>query len=73
MRASLFSRKAAVELAISGHSGVMPIIKRVGDSPYRWKIGYEKLSKVANVERFLEASWSGWVWDNSKSETLFGR
>ena len=49
--------KAAVELAISGHSGVMPIIKRVSDSPYRWKIGYEKLSKVANVERFLPKSF----------------
>ena len=49
--------KAAVELAISGHSGVMPIIKRVSDSPYRWKIGHEKLSKVANVERFLPKSF----------------
>ena len=49
--------KAAVELAISGHSGVMPIIKRVSDTPYRWTIGYEKLSKVANVERYMPKSF----------------
>ncbi len=49
--------KAAVELAIAGHSGVMPIIKRVSDRPYRWKIGHEKLSKVANVERYMPKSF----------------
>ena len=49
--------KAAVELAISGHSGVMPIIKRVSDTPYRWTIGHEKLSKVANVERYMPKSF----------------
>ena len=49
--------KAAVELAIGGHNAVMPIIKRVSDSPYRWKIGHEKLSKVANVERFMPKSF----------------
>jgi 6-phosphofructokinase 1 len=35
----------------------MPIIKRLSDSPYRWKIGHEKLSKVANVERFMPKSF----------------
>ena len=49
--------KAAVELAIGGQNAVMPIIKRVSDSPYRWKIGHEKLSKVANVERFMPKSF----------------
>jgi 6-phosphofructokinase 1 len=43
--------KAAVELAVSGLSGVMPTIVRVSNRPYRWKIGHAKLEDVANVER----------------------
>jgi len=35
----------------------MPIIKRVSDTPYRWTIGHEKLSKVANVERYMPKSF----------------
>ena len=49
--------KAAVELAIAGKSGLMPVIKRLSDKPYRWKIGHEKLSKVANVERFMPKNY----------------
>lgn len=43
--------KAAVEFAVSGKNAVMPIIVRVKDKPYRWKIGEVPLSKVANVEK----------------------
>lgn len=43
--------KAAVEMAVAGENGVMPIIKRVKSKPYRWKIESVKLSKVANVEK----------------------
>ncbi|MBK8324716.1 MAG: 6-phosphofructokinase [Betaproteobacteria bacterium] len=43
--------KAAVELAVSGLSGVMPTIVRVSSRPYRWMIGHAKLEDVANVER----------------------
>jgi 6-phosphofructokinase 1 len=35
----------------------MPTIVRTNDSPYRWKIGEAKLSKVANVERFMPKSY----------------
>jgi ATP-dependent phosphofructokinase / diphosphate-dependent phosphofructokinase len=45
--------KAAVELAVAGHNGVMPIIKRTRQKPYRWEIATAKLSKMANVEKTL--------------------
>lgn len=45
--------KAAVELAVSGHTAVMPAIVRVSSRPYRWKVGVAPLDKVANVERKL--------------------
>ncbi len=31
--------KAAVEFALQGKTAVMPVIKRVSDKPYRWRIG----------------------------------
>ena len=49
--------RAAVKLAVAGKTAVMPTIVRTNDSPYRWKIGEAKLSKVANVERFMPKSY----------------
>ena len=43
----------AVKLAIDGKTAVMPIIKRVNDSPYRWKIETVPLKNVANIEKTL--------------------
>ena len=48
---------AAVKLAVAGKTAVMPTIVRTNDSPYLWKIGEAKLSKVANVERFMPKSY----------------
>lgn len=45
--------KAAVELAISGHNAIMPIIKREQDSPYRWSLSHVALSEVANQEKAM--------------------
>ena len=45
--------KAAVELAIKGHSAIMPMIKRISSKPYRWKIDHVPLAKVANVEKHV--------------------
>ena len=45
--------KAAVELAIKGHSAIMPMIKRTSSKPYRWKIDHVPLAKVANVEKHV--------------------
>jgi len=45
--------KAAVELALAGKNSVMPTIVRTSNSPYRWKVGEAKLSRVANVEKMM--------------------
>ncbi len=45
--------RAAVELALAGKTAVMPVIKRVSDSPYRWKIESAPLSRIANKEKML--------------------
>ena len=42
---------AAVEYAAAGLNGVMPIIVRTQDAPYRWKIEPVALGKVANKEK----------------------
>lgn len=43
--------EAAVRLALKGESGVMPVIRRVSDKPYRWKIESAPLSRIANREK----------------------
>ena len=45
--------KAAVQLAVKGENAVMPIIIRISNKPYKWKVGTAKLSKVANVEKMM--------------------
>ena len=49
--------KAAVEFALAGKNAVMTTIVRTSNSPYRWKIGEAKLSRVANVEKMMPASF----------------
>lgn len=43
--------EAAVEMALAGRSGMMPVIERQSDQPYRWQIGAAALADVANQER----------------------
>jgi len=45
--------EAAVKLALQGKSGVMPVVVRTSDQPYRWKVGEAALSKVANREKMM--------------------
>lgn len=45
--------REAVKYALAGKTAVMPVIKRVSDSPYRWKIESAPLSKIANKEKML--------------------
>ena len=40
-------------MALEGKSAVMPVIKRVSDKPYRWKIEDAPLSRIANKEKML--------------------
>jgi 6-phosphofructokinase 1 len=45
--------KAAVQYALQGKTAVMPVIKRVSDKPYRWKIESAALGRIANKEKML--------------------
>ena len=45
--------KAAVLMALEGQSGVMPVIKRVSEQPYRWRIDVAPLTRIANKEKML--------------------
>jgi 6-phosphofructokinase 1 len=45
--------RAAVELALDGHDGVFPAIRRLGDAPYRWDVTTEDAGRIANLERKL--------------------
>jgi ATP-dependent phosphofructokinase / diphosphate-dependent phosphofructokinase len=45
--------RTAVEFAIDGKSAVMPGIRRLSDTPYRWEIIEVPLSEVANQEKLL--------------------
>jgi len=45
--------RAAVRFALQGKTAVMPVIKRVSDKPYRWRIDEAPLSRIANKEKML--------------------
>ncbi|MGH8041347.1 MAG: diphosphate--fructose-6-phosphate 1-phosphotransferase, partial [Rudaea sp.] len=45
--------KAAVEYALAGRNGVMPVIRRIAGTPLRWKIEPAPLAQIANVEKKL--------------------
>ena len=49
--------KSAVELALAGKNSVMPTIKRTSNKPYKWAVGSANLSRVANVEKMMPASF----------------
>ncbi len=44
---------AAVKMAVRGETAVMPVIKRVSDKPYRWRIDKAPLSRIANKEKMV--------------------
>jgi len=45
--------QAAVKMALAGETAIMPVIKRVADNPYRWKIEKAPLARIANKEKML--------------------
>ncbi|MCP5092553.1 MAG: 6-phosphofructokinase [Gammaproteobacteria bacterium] len=45
--------KTAVQYALQGKTAVMPVIRRVSDKPYRWKIESAPLGRIANKEKML--------------------
>lgn len=44
-------------MALAGKTAVMPVIKRLKDTPYRWKIEEAPLSRIANKEKFVPKSY----------------
>jgi len=48
---------SAVEFALSGQDCVMPAIRRLGDSPYRWRVEPVDVAAIANLERLVPASF----------------
>jgi 6-phosphofructokinase 1 len=55
-QATAVGRKA-VEFALAGRNGVMPVIVRTSDSPYRWRIEAAPLEKIANHEKKMPAGF----------------
>ncbi len=49
--------KAAVDYAMKSMNGVMPIIVRTSEKPYRWKIQPERLDNIANAEKKMPANF----------------
>ena len=49
--------EAAVMFALKGKSGVMPVIKRLSNNPYRWKIEEASLARMANREKMMPKSY----------------
>jgi len=49
--------RAAVQFALAGKNAVMPVITRTSNAPYRWKIDAAPLSKIANHEKKMPASF----------------
>jgi len=49
--------KAAVQYALQGKTAVMPVIKRISDKPYRWKIESAGLGRIANKEKMLPSRY----------------
>jgi len=49
--------KAAVAYALAGRNGVMPVIRRLSDRPYRWKVVPADLADIANHEKKMPADF----------------
>lgn len=49
--------KAAVQYALKGLNGVMPIIERLSSRPYRWQVVPAKLEDIANHEKKMPANF----------------
>ncbi|HEX5756198.1 MAG TPA: 6-phosphofructokinase [Arenimonas sp.] len=49
--------RKAVEYALKGMNGVMPVVVRSSDAPYRWKVEPAPLAKIANHEKKMPAGF----------------
>lgn len=51
--------ESAIKMALSGENAIMPIIERIADEPYEWRIGKANLSDVANIEKTMPDDFIG--------------
>jgi len=49
--------RAAIDFALQGKTGVMPVIRRIDDHPYRWRIRPAPLASLMNREKRLPRSF----------------
>ena len=49
--------EVAANMAVDAKSGYMPIIKRLGNEPYKWEIDVGDLNEIANKEKVLPDSF----------------
>ncbi|HET6436339.1 MAG TPA: 6-phosphofructokinase [Xanthomonadaceae bacterium] len=49
--------RKAVQYALRGMNGVMPVIVRTADAPYRWTVEAAPLEKIANREKKMPAGF----------------
>jgi 6-phosphofructokinase 1 len=44
-------------MAVAGSNAVMPVIERISENPYQWRIAEAKLEDIANVEKVMPAAF----------------
>ena len=49
--------RSAVTYALQGRTGVMPVIERISDRPYRWRVAPAPLAGIMNREKRLPRSF----------------
>lgn len=49
--------KYAVNFALEGETGIMPVIKRISNAPYAWEIDKGDLKNIANLEKTLPENY----------------
>ncbi len=49
--------KHAVSMALSGKTGVMPVIERISSQPYKWRISEGQLKDIANQEKSVPRTY----------------
>ncbi len=52
-RQALAVGRKAVQFALKGQNATMPVIRRVSDAPYRWRIEAAPLERIANAEKTM--------------------
>jgi len=57
IKQAIFVGKAAANMALENKSGIMPVISRDSNNPYKWSIKESELSNIANKEKTVPADF----------------